>query len=248
MTDATIDATDTTIDKMDQPYPLWFILLIPIWIVLFIGVFIFPVAGDWGWLEGWVYVISFAVNFTISYMIINQRNPRVIRNRSKMRKTGLTDDTRESASSDKFIIPLMTITFFAALILPGLGHRFGWYELPFAVALIGAAISNVGVIITNVAQLQNSYASKILDINQGQVLIDTGLYGVVRHPLYTGGILMMVATPIALGSLWGVIPALVAALMIVIRIKFEEEMLVNGMDGYEDYQSRVKYKLIPGIY
>jgi protein-S-isoprenylcysteine O-methyltransferase Ste14 len=107
---------------------------------------------------------------------------------------------------------------------------------------------NVGVVIMNIAMLQNAHASKVLDINQDQALVETGLYGHVRHPLYAGAILLALFIPIALGSLWGLLPASLSVLMLVIRIKYEEEMLLKGMDGYEDYQSRVKYKLIPRIY
>jgi len=238
----------TSVSKLDKPFPLWFMLLIPIYVVGVLSLLVFPVAGDWGWFYGWLFLISLAINITISYMIINKKNPRVLRNHSKLKKTGLTKSTRQAASSDRFIYPLMAIGFFGAMIVSDLGHRFRWYTLPFPVVMIGLIIFNVGVVIMNIATLQNSYASKILDINQGQVLVDTGLYAHVRHPLYAGAILMGLFIPIALGFLWGFIPALLGALVLVLRIKFEEKMLLEGMEGYADYQKRVKYKLIPGIY
>jgi protein-S-isoprenylcysteine O-methyltransferase Ste14 len=114
--------------------------------------------------------------------------------------------------------------------------------------IAGLVLSDAGVTLMLVAMLQNAYASKILDINKGQALIDTGLYGRIRHPLYAGASLMILALPIALGDWWGLIPAMVAALSLVVRIEFEEEMLIKGMDGYPEYQERVRYKLIPGIY
>lgn len=240
--------TDTTIDKMDQPLPLWLLLLLPLWAAFFMALVVFPAAGDWRWINGWILVLSFAINLGISYAIINQKNPRVIRNRTKMRKSGLTAVTREAAASDRFILPLASIGFLGVLLVPGLGHRFGWYELPFAVAPIGVVIANAGMTLGLMAQLENSYASMILDINQGQKLVDSGLYAQARHPMYAGGIIMILGAPIALGSLWGVIPALLGSLMLVIRIKFEEQMLLKGMAGYDDYRSRVKYKLIPGIF
>ena len=205
-----------------------------------------PATG--GWLEGWVFVITITLNISISYFIINQKNPRVLRNRVKLKKEGLTDETRQAAASDRFIYPLMLIGFFGAVIVPSLGHRFGWYALPLWVAVIGVVLMNAGLVIVNTATLQNSFASKLLDINQDQVLVDTGLYARVRHPLYAGGIGVSLFLPIALGSLWGLLPALIAALSQVIRIRFEEEMLLKGMAGYADYRSRVKYKLIPGVY
>ena len=242
------ETTRDALNAIDKPLPLWFMMIMPFWAGGFLAIFLFPAAGDWRWLEGWVYIITFALNITISYSIINKKNPRVLRNRMKVKKVGLTAATRKSAGSDWFLMPLLGIGFFGALIVPGLAHRFGWSSIPAALKLTGLALTNTGLIIMNIAILQNSFASKILDINEGQKLIDTGLYAHVRHPLYAGAVLMILTIPVALGSWRGLIPAAVAALMLVIRIKYEEEMLVKGMDGYSEYQTRVKYKLIPKIY
>ena len=238
------DASQT----MDKPLPLWFMMLMPIYAGGILALFLFPVAKDWRWLEAWIYIITFAINIGISYIIINKKNPRVIRNRMKVKKAGLTAATRKSAGSDRFLIPIMGIGFFGALIVPGLSHRFGWSSLPITLEITALILSNAGLIIMNIAMLQNSFASKLLDINKGQFLIDTGLYAHVRHPLYAGSLLMIVPVPVALGSWLGLIPAAVAVLALVFRIKFEEEMLIKGMDGYQEYQTRVKYKLIPKIY
>lgn len=234
--------------SVDRPFPLWFILMLPIYAGGVLALFLFPVANDWRWLEGWAYTIAFAINTGISYAIINRRNPRVMRNRAKLKKEGLTGATRKSAGSDRFILPIMSLGFFGALIIPGLGHRFGWSSISLALEMAGLALSNAGLIMMNMAMLQNSFASKLLDINKGQVLVDTGLYAHVRHPLYAGAILMVLTIPVALGSWWGLIPAAMAALALVGRIESEEKMLVQGMDGYEAYQTRVRYKLIPKIY
>jgi len=236
------------VDKLDQPLPLWWVLGMLIVLTLFMSLLVFPLAGNWRWVEGWVFIISFMVNYSISIVMMNQKNPRVLRNRSKIRKEGLTEKTRQAAGSDRFIFPLIGIGFYGAIIVAALGERFGWYALPFGAALVGALLMNIGLVLVNMATLQNAFASKILDINKDQVLVDRGLYAHVRHPLYAGGIIMALFMPIALGSLWGAIPAAVAALMLVLRIEFEEEMLLKGMVGYEDYRSRVKFKLIPTIY
>jgi len=235
-------------DKLDQPYPLWFMLLIPVWVVVLFSLFVFPFAGDWGWVYGWIFVVTLSINITVFYVYINKKNPRVLRNRSKLKKTGLTSETKKAASSDRFVYPLMAIGFFGALVVSALGHRFGWHTLSIPIEIIGVILLNIGIAILNIATLQNSYASKILDINKGQVLVDTGLYAHVRHPLYAGAVIMALFIPIALGSLWGLIPAMLSVITILVRIEFEEEMLLKGMDGYADYQRRVKYKLIPKIY
>ena len=235
-------------NEMDKPLPLWLMLILPLYIVGIMAVALLPAAGDWGWLEAWIFIITFSVNMTIGFLVINKENPRVLRNRMKVKKEGLTAVTKQSAGSDRWVMPLMSIGFFGALILPAVAHRYGWPTLPLWLEFVGILLTNLGAGLMNIAMLQNAYASKLLDIKQEQVLIDTGLYGRVRHPLYSGAVLLVFALPIALGSLWALIPAAIAALTLVMRIKFEEDMLVKGMEGYVDYQKRVKYKLIPWIY
>jgi protein-S-isoprenylcysteine O-methyltransferase Ste14 len=234
--------------NMDKPLPLWFMIILPFYIGGLLVVALFPIAGDWGWLEAWVFVITFAINMTIGIVVLNKENPRVIRNRMKYKKEGLTAITNKSAGSDRWIMPAISLGFFGALVLPAFAHRFGWPALPFGLEMVGVVLANAGVVIMNVAMLQNAYASKILDIRENQLLIDTGMYGRVRHPLYAGALLMILALPIALGSWYALLPAAFAILTLVIRIKYEEDMLEKGMDGYEEYQKRVRYKLIPGIY
>ena len=236
------------IDKMDKPLPLWGIALIPVYISALFIIILFPLSQDWVWIEAWLFIISFVVNFTISYYLINKKNPRVIRNRMKVKKVGVTEKTKSSARSDWFIMPLLSIGFIGAIILPPFDHRFQWSSIHFIIEIIGLVILNGGLIIMDFAMVQNAYASKILDINKGQKLIDTGLYGHMRHPLYTGAILMILGLPIALGSWISLIPAAIGVLALIIRIKFEEEMLIKGMDGYEEYRTQVKYKIIPKIY
>ena len=236
------------INKADKPLPLWLMVILPIYTGAFLALLILPVSKDWGWFEAWAFIITFVINITISYAYINKKNPRVMRNRMKIKKEGLTAATRKSAGSDRFLMPIISLGFFGAMILPGLDHRFAWTTIPLAVEIIGLVVMNVGVIIMNIAILQNPFASKLLDINKDQKLIDTGLYAHIRHPLYAGAILLVLAMPIALGSWWALIPAAVVALTVVARIKFEEEMLLKGMDGYADYQKRVRYKLLPKIY
>jgi protein-S-isoprenylcysteine O-methyltransferase Ste14 len=235
-------------NPLDKPFPAWIILTLPLYAGGIFAVLLLPAAGDWRWLEGWLVSITFAINIGISYAIINQKNPRVIRNRMKLKKEGLTEATAQSASSDRWIGIIGGLAFLGFFILAALTHRYGWSAIPLWLELTFLVIANIGLAIMNIAQLQNAFASKLLDINQDQKLIDTGLYSRVRHPLYSGAISWIIGLPIALGSWWALIPAAITAGILVIRIKYEEEMLVAGMEGYIDYQSRVKYKLIPGIY
>ncbi|MHA1931974.1 MAG: methyltransferase family protein [Promethearchaeota archaeon] len=237
-----------TIDKYNKPLPLWGIALIPVFISLLFIIIFFPLAQDWAWIEAWLFIISFVINITISYYLINKKNPRVIRNRMKIKKVGVTEKTKKFAGSDKYIMPLLSIGFIGAIILPVFDYRYQWSTIPFMVEIIGLGLLNIGLIIMEIAMVQNAYASKLLDISKGQKLIDTGLYGHVRHPLYSGAILMILGLPVALGSWISLIPAAIGVLSLIIRTKFEEKMLIKGMDGYDEYRTRVKYKIIPKIY
>ena len=235
-------------NELDQPLSIWFILFLPIYAAVFIGLFVFLPAGSLRWLEGWILVGSMSLNMGLGAFVLNKKNPRALRNRMKTKKEGLTALTKKSASSDRLIMPLMAICFLGAVVVAGWGYRLNWYQLPFWVALAGAIVVNLGEILMLIATSQNAFASKILDINKGQKLIDSGLYAHVRHPLYSGAILMIVFWPIALGSLWGLPMSILAGVSLIIRIHFEEEMLLKGMEGYAEYRERVKYKLIPKIY
>ncbi len=123
------------INKLDQPLRLWVVILIPIYFLVIMSLLIFPFARDWRWIYGWIFVIATSINLTVSYIIINNNNPRVIRNRSRIKKEGITDNTKKAASSDRYIYPLIVIGFLGILIVPSLGHRFDWYTLPLVVSL-----------------------------------------------------------------------------------------------------------------
>lgn len=251
--------TQNNVDKDDIPLSSWYFLLIPICLIGLFGFIFWFFTQTLLWLEAWLFTIVFAMNFTISYSIINKKNPRVIRNRTKVKKTGITEKTKKSAGSDRFILPLTGIGFFITFALIIFDYNTQWLSFhfdinnqgtffPFMIEIIALVISNIGLAIMNLAQLQNAYASKLLDINKDQKLIDTGLYGHVRHPLYSGVILWILLVPISLGSWISLIPAVLAIIPLLIRIKYEEDMLINGMEGYEEYRTRVKYKLLPKIY
>ncbi|MCJ7622187.1 MAG: hypothetical protein MUO76_01695 [Anaerolineaceae bacterium] len=173
---------------MEKPLPLVVILLIPIYVVVMFSVILFPISKDWGWIEAWLFILMFSANITTSYFLINKKNPRVIRNRMKVKKEGLTSLTKKSAGSDAYILPFLSIGFLGALILPAVDFRLNWTSIPFIVEMIGLAVVNIGMIIMDIAMLQNAFASKILDINKGQTLIDSGLYAHVRHSLYSGAV------------------------------------------------------------
>ena len=242
-------------NKDDKPLPIWVLLIYPIFLIFVLGLFLFPISRwAWDWWEAWVVLGVMGVLIGAGFILINLKNPRTLRNRMKIKKEGLTKETKKSARSDLFVFPIMIVGFFGSFVYPAVEKRFegSWgvypYPIPWWIEIIGMLVMTIGWVIVIAAQVQNAYASKILDINKEQKLIDTGLYSKIRHPLYSGVCLWSIGIPLSLGSVVALVGSIIIFLSLVIRIKFEEDMLIKGMDGYDDYKKRVKYKLIPGIY
>jgi protein-S-isoprenylcysteine O-methyltransferase Ste14 len=242
---------DKEVNKMDKPFSILIILIMPLFAGAFIALCVFPLAGDWLWIEGWIFVISFVVFAFLTMQSLNRKNPRVMRNRMKYRKEKKMEEkeSEKASESDKFILPIFGITFILMFVFSDLDHRFDWSKaLPFWLELIGFVIMGVGFYFIHLSTLQNAYASKVLDIREGQQLIDSGLYAHIRHPLYSGALGMILGIPLGLGSWWAILPAVISIFGLIFRIKFEEDMLITGLEGYKEYRERVKYKLIPKIY
>jgi len=147
------------------------------------------------------------------------------------------------------MIQVFTFLYFISIfVIPGLDYRLGWSSVP-AWAIILADILVLAGYFTIVRVFkENSYASRIIEVNAGQKVIDTGLYALVRHPMYVGVALMYSVTPLALGSLWALIPGLLIIPILVIRILGEEKLLAKELDGYSAYMEKVKFRLIPGVW
>ncbi|MHA1519200.1 MAG: methyltransferase family protein [Promethearchaeota archaeon] len=203
--------------------------------------FLFPIAKDWTWVEAWVFLILFMVFNVVMMLVLNKKNPQVLRSRMKHKKEKFS----KPAGSDKYILPLVGIAFSLVFILPSLDFRFNWSSVPIYVKVIGFLILILSFYLLTRSMLENAYASKVLDIRQGQKLIDTGLYAHVRHPLYSGYSLLCIGVALGLGSWYALIPAMAFVGIIFIRCKFEEDMLIEGLEGYKEYKKRVKYRLIP---
>ena len=160
------------------------------------------------------------------------------------------DKVEKASGTDKFIFPLFSIFFLAAFVVPAFDRRYNWSTPWIWMEIIGFILLPLSLYIIYRVMLENAFASKVLDIREdsGQKVIDTGPYAVVRHPMYSGFSLMLLAIVLALGSWYALIPAILAIVFLIIRIKFEETMLLEGLEGYKEYKEKIKYKLIPWIY
>ncbi len=207
--------------------------------VLFIPLFILLPAGSWKFWQAWVY--SFVLICPILYICVFflKHDPEFLERRMR---------TREKEVEQKRIIKMSFIPFVIMYILPGLDFRFGWSRMPVWMVLLGTLIVFSGYLVVIVVFRENRYASRIVEVEEKQKVIQSGPYAIVRHPMYVGVLLLYLFTPIALGSYWALLPALLIIPILIARIINEEEVLARDLKGYTEYMQKTPYRLIPGIW
>ena len=214
------------------------LLLFPAGLLVLGAVFFIP-AGTLDYWQAWLYmaVLFTPVVFVLLYFL--KRDPAFLERRLK---------TREKEVKQKAIIKLATLIFVIGFLSPGLDRRFGWSSVPFEIVIAANALVLIGYFICFLAYRENSYAVRTIEVEKGQKVISTGPYSIVRHPLYVGVLLMLTATPIALGSYWALPPVLLLIPVIVLRILNEEEFLRRKLPGYKAYCKKTKYRLLPYVW
>ena len=155
---------------------------------------------------------------------------------------------REREKAQRGVIALSGLMFPVGFVLSALDFRFGWSRVPLWLTLLASALFLIGYGLYAEVMRENAYLSRTVEIQKDQRVIDTGLYGVVRHPMYLASLLMFVPLPLILGSLWGLIPFALYPMILVIRIRDEERILTEGLAGYAEYKTRVRHRLIPWVW
>lgn len=207
-------------------------------IVMFALLF-FPPAGTWNYWQAWMYmgVLIIPMFFVLAYFM--KRDPGLLERRMKM---------REERGQQRRIIGVSVLFFILGYILPGFDIRYGWSDMPAWVSIAAAVVMFLSYLLVFRTMQVNSYLSRIIEVAENQKVIDTDVYGIVRHPMYVGMIVLYVVSPVVLGSWWAIIPALVIIPVIVARILDEEKALENELAGYREYKQKVKYRLIPFVW
>jgi protein-S-isoprenylcysteine O-methyltransferase Ste14 len=214
-------------------------------LVRFAGAFIllalllFVPAGTLDYWEGWVYLVVLLVPLVVVLRYFLRRDPGFLERRMR---------TREKEVSQRRIQAIGGMIFFLGFIIPGLDHRSGWSSVPVPLVLAADAVVFSSYLFVFLVFRENSYASRVIEVEAGQRVIDTGPYALVRHPMYLGVSLMFLATPVALGSYRAVPVFLLLPVFLLFRIRNEEEVLLRELPGYPDYCRKVRYRLIPGIW
>ncbi|MGV0745475.1 methyltransferase family protein [Mycolicibacterium sp. XJ870] len=207
-----------------------------------IAVLLFWPAGTLNYWEAWLFIAMFAVLSTVYTVYLGIKDPEVLRRRMH---SGPIAETR---TAQKVIVLGIYVWFFGVAIVSGLDHRFAWSVVPTVVALIGSAVVAIGLGITMLVVVQNSYAAATVRVEAGQQVVSTGLYGLVRHPMYFGALIMMIGLPVALGSYWGLILTAPGVPVLVFRILDEEKALRQELAGYAQYTQQVRYRLLPYVW
>jgi len=203
------------------------------------GLMLFLTAGTVNYWQAWLLLAVFAISTWISSIYLLRANPAALERRMR---GGPTAETR---MAQKVVIGCFWLSFAAMFMVSVLDHRFGWSAVPPAICLVGDVLVAVGLAVVMLVIIQNSYAAATVRVEAGQKLVSTGLYGLVRHPMYTGNVIAMVGIPLALGSYWGLVVVLPGLVLLALRIRDEEKLLQEELDGYREYTQKIRYRLVP---
>jgi protein-S-isoprenylcysteine O-methyltransferase Ste14 len=203
---------------------------------------VFLPAGTFNYWQAWVLLIVSAVATWIPSIYLLRTNPTALQRRIH------GGPRAEPRTAQKIIITAAWLALGAMFVVSVLDHRFGWSQPPVAVALIGDALVAIGLGVTMLVVIQNSHAAATVRVEADQKLVSTGLYGLVRHPMYTGNVILLVGIPLALGSYWGLVFVIPGLVVLALRIRDEETLLKQELDGYREYTQQVHYRLVPYIW
>ncbi len=229
-----MNPSSTSRSRLRGQVALRLILALPVMMAL-----LFLPAGTFAYWEAWTYLAVVYAPLTLAAFWLLKNSPDVLARRMKL---------REREQIQVGIVSVAGVLMIAAFVLPGFDHRWGWSDVPVPLVVFADAIVLASYLLVFRVQQVNAYASRIVHVEQGQQVIDTGPYAIVRHPMYLGMLGFMVATPLALGSSWAVIPALGMLPALMARILAEEALLRRDLPGYLAYTERVRHRLLPGIW
>ena len=207
--------------------------------LVLLAALLFLPAWTWHYPNAWLFLGLLFVPMLIMGAVMLFASPALLEKRLQ---------SKEKEATQKGVVALAGLMFPVAFVLSALDFRFGWSEVPTWCVILSSVLFLMGYGLYAEVMRENAYLSRTIEVQEGQKVIDTGLYGLVRHPMYLATILMFLPIPLILGSLWGLIPMALYPVVIVIRIGNEEKVLAKGLEGYTDYQKKVKYRLIPFIF
>ena len=207
--------------------------------IALVGALLFLPAWTFNYFGAWLFLGILFVPMLIMGIVMFIKSPALLEKRLA---------SKEKESAQKGVVLVSALMFLGGFVLSALDFRFGWSRVPIWLSLAAAGLFLVGYAMYAEVMRENAYLSRTVEVQEGQKVISTGLYGVVRHPMYLATLLMFLPMPLVLGSLWGIIPFAIYPVAIIVRILNEEKVLSKGLEGYAEYTKKVKYRLIPFIW
>lgn len=207
--------------------------------LILVGLLLFLPAGTFAYPQGWLLMGILFVPMFIAGLIMMKKSPELLRKRLNV---------KEEQAEQKAVIALSGLMFLASFIVAGLNFRFGWIRLPLWVSYAAALLFLAGYVLYAEVLRENVWLSRTVEVQENQRVIDTGLYGIVRHPMYMSTLILFLAMPLVLGSVISFVIMLLYIPIIAKRIRNEEQVLENGLEGYAEYRKRVRYKVIPFVW
>lgn len=196
-------------------------------------------AGTLDYWQAWAFLAVFALTAWLPSVYLQITNPVVLERRMR------SGPIAEGRGVQKIVMLGLYGSLVAICVVSALDHRFGWSSVPPALCVIGNVLAGGGLVVTVLVAVQNTYASTTVQVETGQTVVSTGLYGLVRHPMYTGNVLILVGLPLALGSFWALAFVMPGVAVLATRIHDEEKLLGDELDGYREYTQKVRSRLIP---
>ena len=207
--------------------------------VLLVGLLIFLPAGTISYMNGWLLMALLFAPMLIAGLVMYAKAPDFLEKRL---------DAKEKQKTQKGVLGFSGLMFIAGFVLAGLDFRFGWSQMPGWVVAVASGLFLLAYVLYAQVMRENAYLSRTIRVEEGQTVVDTGLYGIVRHPMYSATLLLFFMIPIVLGSWFALIPFAFYPVIIVVRLMDEERLLAQELPGYTDYQKKVKYRLIPFVW
>ena len=207
--------------------------------LLLVGLLLFLPAGTFAYWQAWLFIGILFVPMFIAGIVLIVCQPELLRKRL---------DAKEQQQEQKWVVALSGLMFIAVFVVAGLSHRFGWYMLPDWAVFVATVVFLAAYALYAEVMRENVWLSRTIEVQENQQVVSTGLYGIVRHPMYSATLLLFLSMPLVLASPWSFAIMLLYIPIIALRIRNEEQVLERELKGYTEYKQRVKYKLIPFIW
>lgn len=207
--------------------------------LVLVGAILFLPAGSFSFVGGWLFIALLFIPMIFLGVFLFIKSPELLEKRL---------DAKEKENTQKGVVALSGLLFLAGFIVAGLDYRFAWSHVPTWLVIVASVILLASYALYAEVMRENAYLSRTIEVQEGQKVVDTGLYGIVRHPMYAVTIWLFLSIPLVLGSFFSLLCFLPYPIIMAVRILNEEKVLTNGLDGYADYKKKVKYRLIPFIW